>query len=41
VQLYHWLVVSNMKLIFHFIYGYIYIWDVIPPIDEVHPFSEG
>jgi len=27
----HWLVVSNIWLIFH------HIWDVILPIDEPHP----
>ena len=29
-----WLVVWNMAIFFHFIYG-IYIWDVILPIDEL------
>jgi len=32
-----WLVVSNMNFIFHIFH----IWDVIPPIDELHHFSEG
>ena len=37
--IYCWLVVSNMNFIFHFICRYIYIWDVILPIDELHDFS--
>ena len=32
-----WLVVSKIWIIFHHIY--IYIWDVILPIDELHHFS--